>query len=164
MPFYMYLNLSNSCRYISVLTKVVDQQTDRPTLASLCDGAFLKRHKLSYSEAQWKREERLRGREREREDSYWWLRAAINAAKKQSKETHKHPGVYVDKETAQVATLSEISTWLASTGGLLSDANDCYRGEQGGWYWCAGATEVAVPDSPSNALFSNKLTLKRQKV
>lgn len=40
-------------------------------------------------------------------------------------ETHKHPGVYVDKETAQVAMLSEISTWLALTGGPLNDANDC---------------------------------------
>lgn len=90
--------------------------------------------------------------------SYRWLKAAINGVKKQSKENQKHPGVYVDKETAQVATLSEISTRLASTRGPLSDANDCCWGEQGGWYWCAGATKDAEPDSPSTALFCNEPT------
>lgn len=99
-------------------------------------------------------------RHKERADILQMIESSYKCCEGTVQKPHKHPGVYRDKEKAQVATLSEISTRLASTEGPLSDANDCCWGEWGGWYWCAGATEDAEPDSPSTALFSNKHTLQ----
>ena len=138
----------------SGLKRWSDQQTDRLTLLSIW-----KEHKLSDWEVHWKKKRKERTRGRQRKQS--WLEKIESSSKCREETAHKHPGVYEDKQTAQVATLSEISTWFASTGGPLSDANDCRWRECRGWYWCAGAAGDAVPHSPSTASFSNKLTLKK---
>lgn len=57
----------------------------------------------------------------------------------------------------QVATLSEISTWLGSTGGTLGGANDCYRGRL--ILMCRCSRRYPPPNAAS---FSYLLTLKRK--